>query len=155
RYRRLYRDPDDCLLGGVAAGLAEHLRAPATVVRLVFVALLAASGFGGLLYVALWAVVPVRPGAPSPAARKRPRNLERLAYAALTLGLLILLGKLQGQGPLSSYPFDVVVVALAAVVALGAGIIWHQADPQRRRGRTLEADAARAPATGESAPTEA
>lgn len=139
-YRRLYRDPDDRVVAGVAAGLAEHLRAPVTVVRLVFVALLAASGFGGLLYVALWAVVPVRPDTPRRTPRRR-LTLQRLAYGALTLGLLILLAD-EGRG-LLGYPVDPVVVALAAVVALGAGIIWHQADPQRRRlGRTAEADAA-------------
>jgi signal transduction histidine kinase/phage shock protein PspC (stress-responsive transcriptional regulator) len=139
-YRRLYRDPHDRVVAGVAAGLAEHLRAPVPVVRLVFVALLAASGFGGLLYVALWAVVPVRPDAPRRPPRRR-LALQRLAYGALTLGLLILVADAGNWLP--GYPFDPVVVALAAVVALGAGIIWHQADPQRRRlGRTAEADAA-------------
>ncbi|MBX6748664.1 MAG: PspC domain-containing protein [Micromonosporaceae bacterium] len=152
-YRRLYRDPDDRIVAGVAAGLAEHLRAPVTIVRLVLVALLAVNGFGGLLYVALWAVVPVRPDAPRRVARRR-LALQRVAYAALALGLVIL--ATDAQGALGGFPFDPVVVALAAVVALGAGIIWHQADPQRRRlGRTSDADAAQAPTGDEWAQPEA
>jgi Signal transduction histidine kinase len=143
RYRRLYRDPDDRVLAGVAAGLAEHLRAPVPIVRLVFVGLLLASGFGGLLYVALWAVVPVRPDAPRRMSRRR-LTLQRVAYAALTLGLLIVMA--QAEGLLRGLPFDPVLVALIAVVALGAGTIWHQADPQRRRlGRSAEAEVTPAP----------
>jgi signal transduction histidine kinase len=154
QYRRLYRDPGDRIVAGVAAGLAEHLRAPVTIVRLVFVALLAVNGFGGLLYVALWAVVPVRPDAPRRVTHRRVA-LQRLAYGALALGLLILVSDVDGL--LGGFPFDPAVVALAAVVALGAGIIWHQADPQRRRlGQAPESDAAPTPAAGaESAQPEA
>lgn len=135
-YRKLYRDREDCVLAGVAAGLAEHLRAPVTIVRLVFVALLLANGFGALLYVALWAVVPVRtemsPGRPR---RVRSVGLARVAYTALTLGALILQAELVGDRPggWTGFPLNPAVITLAAVVVLGAGIIWHQADPQRRR----------------------
>jgi hypothetical protein len=37
----------------VAAGLAEHLRVPAVLVRIVFIGLLVANGLGALLYVAV------------------------------------------------------------------------------------------------------
>lgn len=129
------------MLAGVAAGLADHLRAPTTIVRLVFVALLAANGFGALLYIALWAVVPVGPETePAEGTRRRTPILQRLAYGALALGVLIL------QGQLNLYWLDSTVVAMAAVVALGAGIIWHQTEPQRRRAvfRTGAASAGRA-----------
>jgi signal transduction histidine kinase/phage shock protein PspC (stress-responsive transcriptional regulator) len=135
QYRKLYRDPDDRVVAGVAAGLAEHLRAPIMIVRVVFLGLLAANGFGALIYVALWAVVPVRPQpTPAPPARTRNRGLQRVAYAALALGVLIL------QGLLNLYSVDAALVALAAVVVLGAGIIWHQADPQRRRSTATPAE---------------
>jgi signal transduction histidine kinase len=128
-YRRLYRHPDDKILGGVAAGLAEHLRAPVKVVRLVLVALLAANGLGALIYVAFWAVLPVRPGTPEGEASttRRVGLGQRLGLVTLALGVIILFGQLR------IYSVDSLVVVLAAVVALGAGIIWHQTDPQRRR----------------------
>ncbi|HEY7224245.1 MAG TPA: PspC domain-containing protein [Micromonosporaceae bacterium] len=126
QFRRLFRNRDDKLVAGVAGGLARHLHAPALVVRLVFVALLAASGFGALLYVAFWAVVPVEPAA-SGRTRYPRRSLQRVAFGALATGVIVLVGQFR------VYTVDSAVVALAAVVALGAGIIWHQADPQRRR----------------------
>jgi len=36
--RRLYRDRDNKIVAGVAAGLAEHLRLPSVVVRIAFIA---------------------------------------------------------------------------------------------------------------------
>ena len=47
--RKLYRDPANRVLGGVAAGIAEHLRVPGIVVRVIFIGLLAANGLGALL----------------------------------------------------------------------------------------------------------
>ncbi len=130
-YRRLYRNPDDKILGGVAAGLAEHLRVPVKVVRIVLVVLLVANGFGALLYVAFWAVLPVRPVdlAQQPQPRRRLRPVQRLALVAIGLGVLIVFGQLR------IYNADSLVVVLVAIVALGAGIIWHQAqtEPQRRK----------------------
>jgi signal transduction histidine kinase len=112
----------------VAAGLAEHLRAPARIVRIVFVALLAANGFGALLYIAFWAVLPVKPGSDGvPVTPRRGRRLQLVALGALAVGVLVAIGQAQ------IYTVDSLVVGLVAVVALGAGIIWHQTDPQRRR----------------------
>ena len=58
-YRRLYRSRDDRVIAGVAAGLAEHLRVPALMVRVLFIALLVVYGLGAMLYVAFWAVLRV------------------------------------------------------------------------------------------------
>ncbi len=134
-YRRLYRNRDDKMIAGVAAGLAEHLRVSTVVVRVVFVALLVANGLGALLYVAFWAVLPVkpRPTEAEAAAPRRSGSLQRLALGALALGVIIL------QAQLHFFTIDSGFVALAAVVAFGAGIIWHQADPQRRRRAQTEA----------------
>lgn len=130
-YRRLCRNRDERVVAGVAAGLAEHLRAPVRVVRIVFLALLVANGFGALLYIAFWAVLPVKPGteaaAGAPTRARRARRLQLVALGVLAVGVLI------GIQQAELYTVDSLVVALAAVVALGAGIIWHQTDPQRRR----------------------
>ncbi len=129
-YRKLFRNRDDKIIAGVAAGLAEHLRVPAVLVRIVFIGLLVASGLGALLYVAFWAVLPVkpRPTDTEPSARsRRSRALQRFGLGALALGVIIL------QAQVQPFSIDSAYVVLAAIVALGAGIIWHQADPQRRR----------------------
>lgn len=57
-YKRLYRDPDRKVLGGVCSGLGAYFNMEPLWVRLIFVFMLAVSGFGGLLYLILWLVVP-------------------------------------------------------------------------------------------------
>jgi signal transduction histidine kinase/phage shock protein PspC (stress-responsive transcriptional regulator) len=128
---KLYREPGKRVLGGVAAGIAEHLRLPVVVVRVTFIVLLAANGLGALLYVAFWGVLPVRPDAP-PSPRSARSLLQGAGLVALAAGILIVQYQSGGFG------LDATVVALVAVIGLGAGIIWHQADPERRRKLTDE-----------------
>lgn len=56
--RRLFRDADDHLVGGVAAGISNYFDIDAIWVRLAFVLFSGAGGIGFLLYVVLWIVVP-------------------------------------------------------------------------------------------------
>ena len=46
------------VIGGVCAGLAEYLDLDPTIVRIVWVLMVFFAGFGGLLYVILWLVMP-------------------------------------------------------------------------------------------------
>ena len=125
-FRRLYRDPDHKIVAGVAAGLAEHLRLPIVVVRIAFIALFAANGLGALLYVAFWAVLRTAPRT-EPRRGRRGNALQAVGFFALGAGVVLLQIQVEGFG------VDATLVALGVLVALGAGIIWHQADPQRRR----------------------
>lgn len=124
---KLYRDPVNRVVAGVAAGLAEHLRLPVVVVRVAFVVLLGANGLGALLYVAFWAVLPTRPAVDATPAR-RVSGLQVLGLLALAAGVMTLMWQVQ-----AGFGLDATLVALLALVGLGAGIIWHQADPERRR----------------------
>ena len=132
RGRRLYRLPDQRMVSGIAAGLAQHLGVRVAVVRAALVVLLPFNGVGALLYVALWAVLPIAPWA-QPARRRNA--IELLPYAALGAGML-LVEALSGLGGFSS-----ALGWLIAVSAAGAGLIWHLADPDRRRrwSRTVPA----------------
>jgi phage shock protein PspC (stress-responsive transcriptional regulator) len=58
--RRLYRSENEKVLGGVAAGLANYFGIDPAIMRLIFVLCLF-MGFGFLLYIILWIVVPSRP----------------------------------------------------------------------------------------------
>jgi phage shock protein PspC (stress-responsive transcriptional regulator) len=55
---RLYRSVTDRMLGGVCGGLAKYLNIDLTIVRLFFVVLTLLGGFGPLLYIILWIVIP-------------------------------------------------------------------------------------------------
>ncbi len=122
--RRLYRDPGNRLVAGVASGIAAHLGVRTFVVRIAFVALLPFSGLGALLYAVFWAVVPTPPGT-VPAKRDKR---QMLPYFALAIGVL-LVQQMAGLGGGSGGAIG----WLIAMVAIGAGIIWHLADPVRRR----------------------
>lgn len=66
--RRLYRDPDSSIFGGVCSGLAAYFNVDPWVVRIIFIIMLFINviippfislfGFGILLYIILWIVIP-------------------------------------------------------------------------------------------------
>jgi phage shock protein PspC (stress-responsive transcriptional regulator) len=56
--KRLYRIRDGRLVAGVCAGLAAYFGIDATLVRLAFVFLTVFGGFGVLLYLGAWLVIP-------------------------------------------------------------------------------------------------
>ena len=122
-HRRLLRAADGRALGGVAAGLAQHLGLSPVVVRVAFVVLTLTGGAGIAMYAALWALVPQAAGS----VREQGRP-QQVALVALGLGGLLLLATI---GLLSLR----VLPLLAA--AAGVALVWHQADQaQRTRWRT-------------------
>ena len=58
RTKRLYRIRDGRLVAGVCAGLAAYFGIDPTLVRLAFVFLTVFGGFGILLYLGAWLVIP-------------------------------------------------------------------------------------------------
>ena len=57
--RRLYRDPDNAVIGGVSAGLGAYFNIDILIVRILFIVLtFAGGGFPILLYLILWIAVP-------------------------------------------------------------------------------------------------
>jgi phage shock protein PspC (stress-responsive transcriptional regulator) len=55
---KLYRSTTDKMLGGVCAGLGTYFSIDRTIVRLFFVVLTLLGGFGPLVYIILWIVIP-------------------------------------------------------------------------------------------------
>ena len=55
--KRLYRNENDKVIGGVCSGLASYFGLDVVIVRIIFVVLLL-SGFGFLAYIILWVAVP-------------------------------------------------------------------------------------------------
>jgi phage shock protein PspC (stress-responsive transcriptional regulator) len=55
--RRIYRDPDDRVIGGVCSGLGAYLGFDPVIMRILFILLLI-FGIGFLAYLILWIVVP-------------------------------------------------------------------------------------------------
>lgn len=78
-YRRFYRDPDDYYIGGVCGGLAAYFNMDPLWIRLAFALLFFAKGFGLLVYLILWLVVPkARTTAEKLRMKGRPVNLSTI-----------------------------------------------------------------------------
>ena len=56
--RRLYRDENDKVFGGVCSGLANYFGIDKVVVRIIFIILAVSFGFGLIPYLILWIAVP-------------------------------------------------------------------------------------------------
>jgi signal transduction histidine kinase len=118
--RRLYRRPDFGIVGGVAAGIAEHVRLNVQLVRAIFVALSFSGGLGLALYGAYWIVLPTPPDTPPP---RLPRWLE---YLFASVGALVAIGAVGWWLPTG----ELFVPTLLA--CLGGALIWRQATDGER-----------------------
>ncbi len=58
RTKKLYRDIDNKYIGGVCAGLEHYFGFDALWIRLIFIFLALATGFGFIAYILLWILVP-------------------------------------------------------------------------------------------------
>ena len=56
--KKMYRNPDDRVLGGVASGVAAYFGADAVIIRLLFVLTIFLGGTGLIVYIILWIILP-------------------------------------------------------------------------------------------------
>ncbi|NUR06388.1 MAG: PspC domain-containing protein [Nocardioidaceae bacterium] len=135
---RAYRSTEDRLLGGVAAGLAEHLALRPLHVRAAFLLLTIFGGIGIAAYAGFWMVLPTdthleksSPGLEA-ATRQgkrqgRSRRLEDvgplIALSAVAIGVVVLLQNLLG-GSVLFWP--------VLLGVLGLAVLWRQADEAQR-----------------------
>jgi len=58
RYRRIYRDPDNRVLGGVCSGMGAYWQIDPLVIRILFLVAFFGFGIGLIIYLILWIVIP-------------------------------------------------------------------------------------------------
>ena len=58
KVKKLFRNPDDKVIGGVSGGIAAYFGTDATVIRLLFVLSIFLGGTGLLIYIVLWIITP-------------------------------------------------------------------------------------------------
>lgn len=89
--KKLYRDPDNKVLGGVCAGLAAYFDVDVTFFRIAALLLLLLNGVGILVYLILWIAMPEAETASEKAAMRGKRanisNIEKNVKARLQEGL--------------------------------------------------------------------
>jgi phage shock protein C len=104
--KKLYRSSNDKIIAGVCGGLGEYFSVDSTLIRILFVALALANGFGVLLYIIMALVVPkdkksgrkenindLAEGAKNLANRARSSENARnlLGLIVVGLGLIVLI----------------------------------------------------------------
>jgi signal transduction histidine kinase len=118
---RLYRRANHKLLGGVASGIADHLRIPPSRVRLAFILLAFANGLGVILYGAYWIVVPTPPG-----SKRRSRFSDWIAYGAgVALVVAVVFGVTR------TMPLGQLLIP-STLAIFGGALIWRQASEAQR-----------------------
>ena len=134
-FRRAERPAERRILGGVAAGIADHLGVPVFWVRVAFVVATWFNGAGLIGYLLLWRFMPLTEPERAPgleAARRRGLRvggavvgtreiLQTVAVVAVGIGVLVLL-QATGRGVSTS----ILLPILAAIV--GVVVVWRQLD---------------------------
>ncbi len=59
--KTLHRSQTDKIIAGVCGGLAEYFEVDSTIIRLLFILVVALGGSGGFLYLILWLLMPKGP----------------------------------------------------------------------------------------------
>jgi signal transduction histidine kinase len=128
----LQRSRSDRLIAGVAGGVAQHLGVDPVFVRLAFLALGLALGFGVVVYVLLWILAPAEPvgSAASAAPRRipRPSSREVLGGVLLIGGILVILWFIGVR-------FSETIAWPVTIAAVGFAILWARTSAEEGRGR--------------------
>ena len=125
RAPRLERSRSDRWIAGVAGGIGHHLGVQPNAVRVAFVVLSFAAGFGIVVYVLTWLLAPLEAEADGaePAMRRialpTPRRAIGIGFVIAGLLALLWLGGLWFEGHLA-WP-----VVLAAI---GFAVLWARGD---------------------------
>lgn len=78
-YRRMYRNPDQRIIGGVCSGLAAYFALDPVIMRIIFIILAFFGGLGVLIYVILYIVLPeARTTAQKIEMRGKQVNIENI-----------------------------------------------------------------------------
>lgn len=127
---RLHRSRRNRIVGGVAGGIGEHLGIDASAVRIAFVLLSLAAGFGLVVYLLVWIVAPLEAASePMQPARRLPRPPPRAV-----LGSVLVVGGVIALLWTFGFWFGAGLAWPAVLAAIGFAVLWAR-DPGERRAR--------------------
>ena len=84
--KRLQRSRRDRVLAGACGGLGDYVNVDPVIVRVIFVLLALADGFGVILYIVLWIVVPQQGRAGAPTGDVVRENIEGIGEDLRRMG---------------------------------------------------------------------
>jgi len=122
RHLRFERSSSERIVAGVAGGIAERLKVDPIVIRLAFIVVSFAGGFGVVLYLLGWVVgAEPRNDAPPPAERPSTSARQVVSVAMVVAGSMLLLRE-------AGVWFSDAVAWSAGLAAFGSAILWTRAD---------------------------
>lgn len=129
---RLFRSATDHYVGGVAGGLAAHLRLAPWLVRIAFiVSTVLFGGLGVVVYLFLWAVTPEQEfGEISLDTPDHPSRRLTLWHWLIFTGIVLVVLGISLRTPVGALVTDVRYAVPILVIALGAFIAWYQFEPR-------------------------
>jgi phage shock protein PspC (stress-responsive transcriptional regulator) len=78
-YRRMYRNPDQRIIGGVCSGLAAYFAIDPVIMRILFIVLAFFGGLGVIIYLILYIVLPeARTTAQKIEMKGKPVNIQNI-----------------------------------------------------------------------------
>jgi len=132
---RLERSRSDRVIGGVAAGIGHHLGIEPLTMRVAFVVLSAAFGFGLVAYLLAWLLAPEEAldATEQPRIRHlvRPTLAQALGAALILAGILLLL-------LVSGFWFGETLAWPVSLAAIGFAVLWARSGEDRRGRSPLE-----------------
>jgi phage shock protein PspC (stress-responsive transcriptional regulator) len=86
--KRLYRSEQQKIIGGVCAGLSNYLNIDVNIVRVIFAVMFLIFGFGLIVYLVLWAIVPNSAAGQIGSTRKKLyRDLDHKVVGGVCSGI--------------------------------------------------------------------
>ncbi len=85
--KKLYRNPQDKVLGGVASGIANYFNIDPVIIRILFLALLFVGGFGLIAYIIFWIGIPSKDGSEVILDKRLYRDKEDKVIGGVAMGI--------------------------------------------------------------------
>lgn len=124
--KKLYRSRSDRMIAGVCGGLGEYLNVDPVWIRLFFVVLLFATGFGFWAYLILWIIVPEAGREAATPGETVQANVQDMADRVREFGQSIQRGLQSGQVTAGTDSTSGAIIVGLAFIALGAILLLNQ-----------------------------
>ena len=124
--KRLYRSRSDRMIAGVCGGLGEYLGVDPVWLRLFFVVLLFATGFGFWAYLILWIIVPDEGREAAAPGDTVQANVQEMADRAREFGQSLQRGLGRDGESAETGPTSGPIIVGLAFILLGAFLLLNQ-----------------------------
>jgi phage shock protein C len=124
--KKLFRSRSERMIAGVCGGLGEYLGVDPVWLRLFFILLLFATGFGFWAYLILWIIVPEEGRESGTPGDTVQANVQDMADRAREFGQSIQRGLRGDRAPAEAGPTSGPVIVGLAFIVLGVFLLLNQ-----------------------------